>query len=118
MATIGSMSDGILWTRWRDRLREKKADARMSDGKIAEAMSVSRQTVNHWLTGRNEINLTDFFRLCAAIKADPCEVLFGLRSVNRYSVAANERCAEVVDLRASIERARARAKLRALRARR
>lgn len=40
---------------------------------------VSRGQVNHWLNGRRDPRLFEFFALCQVIGADPGEVLFGQR---------------------------------------
>lgn len=37
---------------------------------------LAQGTIGHWLTGRNEIRLSDFFSLCAVAKADPMMILF------------------------------------------
>lgn len=40
---------------------------------------VSRGQVNHWLNGRRDPRLFEFFALCQVVGADPGEVLFGQR---------------------------------------
>lgn len=49
----------------------------LSQEALGEAMGVSQGAVGHWLRGFREINLSDFWHLCAAAGADPREILFG-----------------------------------------
>ena len=65
------------WAGWRRRFKDWKQRNKIADADLAEQLGVSRQAVNHWLTGRNEPNLSDFFDLCGAVGADPGMILFG-----------------------------------------
>lgn len=66
------------WSDWGKRLR---AHVRETDGVtwagIAKDLDQSESGIRHWCNGTREINLVDFFRLCAAAKADPAQILFG-----------------------------------------
>jgi hypothetical protein len=45
-------------------------------------MDVTEDAIRKWISGHNEINLVDFFRLCVAMKADPLKILFGRSALN------------------------------------
>lgn len=49
----------------------------LSTEAAAAILGMSESALRSWINGNREINLTDFFRLCAAIKADPRQMLFG-----------------------------------------
>lgn len=71
------------WTKWRQRIKDIKTDAKLKDADIAAGIAelrndgkeVARATVNSWLNKR-EPNLKDFFDMCIAMGADPGHVLF------------------------------------------
>ena len=65
---------------WRLRLKQHMKHVGVTQEKVAEAMGVTQGAVAHWLKGRREINLTEFFDLCEHAVADPEEMLFGTRS--------------------------------------
>ena len=44
---------------------------------VAGRLSLSEPALRSWLNGNRQINLVDFFRLCAAAMADPRMILFG-----------------------------------------
>lgn len=67
----------MSWESWGDRLKKHMKEAGVTQETAAEALGVSQGTIAHWLKGRREINLSDFFRLARAAKADPAALLFG-----------------------------------------
>ena len=69
------------WKTWRARakaLKRGKTDAEIA-ASVSELLGrdVSRPLVNHWLNGTRETSVEELFALCAAIEADPLDVLFG-----------------------------------------
>lgn len=67
----------MSWETWGDRLKKHMKDTGVTQDDVAERLNVSQGAVAHWLKGRREINLTDFFKLAAAARADPSYLLFG-----------------------------------------
>lgn len=76
------------WETWHKRAKEAKtASGARPDVEIAELVSeileasgrspVKRAVVNHWLNGRRDPSLAEFFALCHVIDANPGDVLFG-----------------------------------------
>ena len=74
-----------VWLGWRERAEAQKKTARKTDVDLAAEISelvgydIKRATVNHWWRGRRTPDLVEFFALCAALGADPGEVLFNVR---------------------------------------
>lgn len=69
---------GGIWLDWGRRLRAHvREQPDISWAKIARDLDISEAAVRHWCNGTRDINLADFFRLCAAAKADPAQILFG-----------------------------------------
>lgn len=69
------------WKTWRARakaLKRGKTDAEIA-ASVSELLGrdVSRPLVNHWFNGTRETSVEELFALCAAIDADPIDVLFG-----------------------------------------
>lgn len=46
-------------------------------GTIAERMGRSESALRSWTNGNREINLSEFFALCAAAEVHPSQALFG-----------------------------------------
>lgn len=69
------------WKGWPDRIRTAKKAAGMTWADVAEKVGVEEPTIRHWLNGTRNLNLEDFFSLCAAVKADPQTILFGKDSL-------------------------------------
>lgn len=61
---------------------------------------VSRGQVNHWLNGRRDPRLFEFFALCQVVGVDPGEVLFGQR-VLQNNFAPGTTAARVLTMRAA-----------------
>lgn len=72
-----------IWKSWGRRFKNAIRENGGSVVKCAEALEMSESGVRHWLNGTREINLNDFFRLCAAGGVDPCLVLFGAPLMNQ-----------------------------------
>lgn len=64
------------WEDWGKRLRAHMKTTKVTQDDVAEDMGVSQGTIAHWLNGRREVNLADFFRMCESARADPRFVLF------------------------------------------
>lgn len=69
--TLPNMGD------WRSRFKDYLADNQLSQSELARRISVTQGAVGHWLSGRREINLTDFIALCKASGANAQFILFG-----------------------------------------
>lgn len=67
----------MAWDQWRLRFREHLDLHRLPLTSLVDAVGATPGAISHWLTGRREINLNDFFRLCEAAGADPATILFG-----------------------------------------
>ena len=70
--TLGDMDS------WRRRFRDHMATAEVTQDYLAEKMKITQGAIAHWLSGRREINLSDFFRLCEFAGVDPQRILFGV----------------------------------------
>lgn len=73
------------WEAWPDRFRAHMRDVGLTQTKLGEEMGkrlrddktpYTQAAVGHWLTGHNELTLSQFFALCEAAKADPMLILF------------------------------------------
>lgn len=49
----------------------------MTTLQVAAKLGMSEPGLRSWLNGNRQINLSDFIRLCEAVKADPRQMLFG-----------------------------------------
>jgi hypothetical protein len=79
-AAIAAGDNAVMpWTNWPDRFRAHLARHTIYQAGLGEYMTpkVKPATISHWLTKRRNINLKDFFQLCAAAGADPVKILFG-----------------------------------------
>lgn len=76
-----------MWLGWRQRAEDEKRSARKTDADLAAEVSelvghdVGRALVNHWFRGRRDPSLTEFMALCAALGADPGQILLNVRLV-------------------------------------
>jgi transcriptional regulator with XRE-family HTH domain len=70
------------WEGWGERLRRHKKAKGLKWGDIADKLQMSEVGIRKWINGDNDINLVDFFRLCAAMDADPIQILFGRAALN------------------------------------
>lgn len=62
---------------WQDRLLIHMEANNLSQTALAARIGVTQGGLGHWLSGRREINLSDFMRLCKAAGANPQVILFG-----------------------------------------
>ena len=62
---------------WGKRFRAHMKLHGLSQEALAEQIGRTQGAVGHWLRGRNQINLDEFWELCAAAGADPKLILFG-----------------------------------------
>lgn len=70
-------TDAHSWIDWGTRLRAHMKEKRLRAVVVADALKMSESALRSWINGNRELNLHDFFRLCAAVKADPSQILFG-----------------------------------------
>lgn len=80
-------SSPMGWKDWGKRLKQHMKDAGLTQDKVAERLGVSQGSIAHWLSGRREVNLADYFKLCEAAGADPQRTLFG--DTEPFTVLAN-----------------------------
>lgn len=78
------------WTGWAQRFRQHCSRHGLKLKDVADRLGKAESTVRSWTNGTREVNLTEFFALCAAAQADPATVLFG-------HVVLTERQRELVD---------------------
>ena len=66
------------WKQWGARFRQAIADKPIPvrQAVVAERLGVADSTLRSWLNGSRDINLVDFFRICAAGDVDPRQILF------------------------------------------
>lgn len=62
---------------WKTRLQIHMEAQSLTQTALAARMGVTQGGLGHWLSGRREINLSDFMRLCKAAGANPQIILFG-----------------------------------------
>lgn len=65
------------WGMWGRRLRAHMKEHKQRGVNLASKVGISESGLRSWINGNREINLSDFFNLCAAAKADPRIILFG-----------------------------------------
>lgn len=62
---------------WRKRFKDYLKDEGLSQTDLAKRIGVTQGAVGHWLSGRREVNLSDFMALCKASGANAQYILFG-----------------------------------------
>lgn len=65
------------WQNWGKRFKEMAQDNGHSLASLADPMDRAESTLRSWTNGTREINLSEFFELCAAAGVNPSQVLFG-----------------------------------------
>lgn len=65
------------WRDWGKRFRVLVKENGETLASVAEALGRSEPALRSWTNGNRQINLSEFFALCAAAKVDPAHVLFG-----------------------------------------
>lgn len=65
------------WRHWGARLKLHMKERGISQEAVAEKMDMTQGGFSHWVNGRREVNLGDFFRVCEIVRADPRDILFG-----------------------------------------
>ena len=65
------------WKLWGKRIRVQMRERRLRPVAVAHKVGISEPALRSWINGNREINLSDFFRLCDAVRADPRQMLFG-----------------------------------------
>jgi transcriptional regulator with XRE-family HTH domain len=79
---------------WGKRLKAWTRTAQITQDYLAGKMDVTQGTVANWLSGRREINLSDFFKLCEFAGVDAQYILFGTVPVETPATAALNRVLE------------------------
>lgn len=67
----------MSWKEWGARMKKHMREAQITQDTVAERMAVTQGTIAHWIKGRREINLKDFFTFCEKAGAEPSRILFG-----------------------------------------
>lgn len=67
----------MSWKQWGARMKKHMREAQVTQDTVAERMDVTQGTIAHWIKGRREINLSDFFTFCEKAGAEPARILFG-----------------------------------------
>ena len=70
-------TDDQNWRKWGPRFKVLAKENGSSLADVAEKLKMSESGVRSWTNGTRQINLSDFFALCAAAKVDPSQALFG-----------------------------------------
>lgn len=65
------------WKSWGQRIRVHMREKKLRPVNVAASLEMSDSALRSWLNGTRQINLSDFFRLCDVVKADPRQMLFG-----------------------------------------
>lgn len=84
-----------MWISWRARAEAQKKAAQKTDQDLAVEVSdlvgyeVSRGLVNAWFRGRRIPTLPEVMALCAALGADPGEILFNVKIAHQYVPASD-----------------------------
>ena len=68
--------------RWQDRFKLFMEARELTQTELAKRLSMTQGAVGHWLSGRREISLGEFFRLCQVSGANPQSILFGEPAAN------------------------------------
>lgn len=89
---------GMPWQGWGKRLKVHMKASGITQEAVAEKLEVTQGAIAHWLGGRREINLEDYFKLCIAAKADPRLILFGDEGDVRLAEVLREALAQNPDL--------------------
>lgn len=69
--------DPAYWKGWAGRLRAHCKHYGFGLAQVAERMGRAESTVRSWTNGTRDMNLSEFFVLCDAARADPAAMLFG-----------------------------------------
>lgn len=89
---------GDEWKEWGKRVRVQMKERRMRPGAVAAKLGIAEPTLRSWLNGSREINLSDFVRLCAAVKGDPRQLLFGSLGLSaEQKFALGQRVVEILE---------------------
>ena len=86
------------WKLWGQRVRIAMKERRLRPVAVASKLGIAESALRSWINGNREINLSDFIRLCSAVKADPRQVLFGsigLSSEQKH--ALGQRVVEILE---------------------
>lgn len=81
---IGNSAKGMVWKGWGPRFRRHCRENHTSLAKIAGLIGRGESTLRSWTNGTREINLSEFFALCAAAKADPAAILFDITNLTPH----------------------------------
>ncbi len=73
---LGMAHSNKEWKGWGPRFRAECRKNQITLAIVAGRLDQAESTVRSWTNGNREINLSDFFRLCAAAEIEPRLVLF------------------------------------------
>lgn len=65
------------WQAWPTRFKAHYRKGGMTAGDVAGKLDITEAGLRHRLNGTRQVDLPEFFQMCAAIDADPIEILFG-----------------------------------------
>lgn len=86
------------WRDWGQRVRVHMKERRLRPSGVAAKLDISEPALRSWINGNREINLSDFVRLCEAIKADPRQMLFGAVGLTaEQKTALGRRVVEILE---------------------
>lgn len=89
---------GDEWKSWGQRIRVHMKEKRLRPVNVAAKLDMSDSALRSWLNGNRDINLSDFVRLCDAIKADPRQILFGSVGLTaEQKLALGQRVVEILE---------------------
>lgn len=79
---VGMKQNLDPWKHWGRRLKVHLKENGQNLAGLAEKMTnsgtpIAESTLRSWTNGNRQINLTDFFEICAKAEADPAQILFG-----------------------------------------
>lgn len=67
----------LLTMRWQDRFLVFMEHQQLTQTELAKRLDMTQGAVGHWLSGRRELRLKDFIRLCKVSGANAQTILFG-----------------------------------------
>lgn len=65
------------WRSWGTRFKKHAYAKNHTLESLAETLGRNASSLRHWTNGNRQINLSEFFELCAAADVDPALILFG-----------------------------------------
>lgn len=66
-----------VWKGWPARFKAHYRKHHMRASDVAEKLAITEAALRHRLNGTRQVDLAEFFAMCAAVEANPLEILFG-----------------------------------------